>query len=274
MMNGIQHVFPVVLYEINYIEDENMSKKTIIILTVAIFMALFSGCGQKENELLSDDQTEIEDYSSNDPEIETDVPVTNEKNHYECMEEIKNASPESGFVQIDDMLFRYRASISEAIEAIKGSSENFTFKNEYNENELVAPNSHGVQIILLKDDDWYFELGAGNLTDETIPLKDCTIMYITAYGASKGNVYYAGFKENDNETITYDYVKEAMKDYEIFQEKTIYNGAGKKFLNITYEMSSELNQSDKVYVFFVFDSDTNELTAFEIHSTNSVNIPT
>lgn len=253
-----------------------MRKKAIIFLMAAVFIALFSGCGQKDKEPLSSGETESKDYSEVDPEIEieADAPVTDEKIHYECMEEIKNAAPESGIVQIDDMIFRYGSGVSEAIEEIKGSNESYSFKNEYNENELVTPNSGGIQIIMLKNDEWYFELVAGNLTDEVISLKDCTIICITTYGASKGNVYYAGFKENNNETITYDYVKETMKHYEVFQEETIYDAAGKRFLYLTYEIPSELNQRGKIYVFFVFDSDTSELTAFMIHSTNSVNIPT
>lgn len=192
---------------------------------------------------------------------------------FECKEEIKNASPEDGLVQIDDMLFQYGSSVSEAIEMIESSTENYTFKNQYNENELVPAADPVVQIILLKNDDWYFELVANNLTEETISLKDCTITRITAYGASKGNVYYAGFN-TDSEIITYDDVKEMMKNYEVVREQSEYNGKGEKFIYVEYDIPSELGKNGMLYVFFVFESGTGEFDAFSINRTNVINIPT
>lgn len=192
---------------------------------------------------------------------------------FECKEEIKNASPEDGLVQIDDMLFRYGSSVSEAIEMIESSTENYTFKNPYNENELVPAADPVVQIILLKNDDWYFELVANNLTEETISLKDCIITRITAYGASKGNVYYAGFN-TDNEMITYNDVKEIMKNYEVVREQSEYNNKGEKFICVEYDISSELGRDGMLYVFFVFESGTGEFDAFSINRTNNINIPT
>lgn len=251
-------------------------KKTIMLFIVLILVIGIVGCMQEKEETTSNVNVEKEEQENEENieiEAEADMFISDEKNHYACMEDIKNASPESGLVQIDDMIFQYGASVSEAIEIIKGSKENYEFKMDYNESELVAPGDH-TQIILLKDSDWYFELGVSNSTDETIQLKDCSVKNITAYGTSKGNIYYAGFNEDNDGAITYNYVKESMNDYEVLQESSAYNSAGDKFLYVVYSIPSELTQSGRIYIFFVFESDTGELAAFMIHQTNSVNIPT
>lgn len=251
-------------------------KKTIMLFIVLILAVGIVGCMREKEETVSNVNVATEEQENEEDieiEAESDALISDEKNYYKCMEEIKNASPEDVLVQIDDMIFQYGSSVSEAIEIIEGSKGNYEFKVDYNENELVAPGDPA-QIILLKDSDWYFELGVSNSTDETIQLKDCSVINITAYGASKGNIYYAGFKEDNDGAITYNYVKESMKDYEVFQESSVYDNAGDKFLYVAYSIPFQLTQTGRIYIFFVFESDTGELVAFEIHQTNSVNIPT
>lgn len=246
-------------------------KKIIIFFILLIMVTDIVGCAQKKEEISSNENVVTEEQENNDNvEIEeTDISISTEAAHFDCMEEIKNASPEDGLVQIDDMLFQYGFKVSEALKVIEESKENYEFKMDCNENELVAPHDY-IQVILLKDSDWYFELGADNSTDETIPLKDCLVENITAYRASKGNVYYAGFREDNDGAITYEYVKEAMKDCEIVEERSVYDNDGKRFLSVAYSIPSELSPWGKLYIYFSFESDTGELTAFKMQMATTV----
>lgn len=90
-------------------------KKTKLLILLISFAFSLAGCGSKEakttqgpveiNVLIDNEEIEFEESSS---EEETEVvPETPVK--FECMDEIKNASPDSGLVQIDDMLLQYGA---------------------------------------------------------------------------------------------------------------------------------------------------------------------
>lgn len=186
---------------------------------------------------------------------------------YECLEKIKNATPESGLVQIDDMLFQYGCKVSEAIEVVENSQSSFTYYHDYNENELVISNDL-IQIIFLKDNDWYFEFGASNLTDETVCLKDCIITRIIAYKDSKGNAFYAGFNEENDNMITYDYVKNLMEDYKIIQENSFYDSDDERCINVAYIIPSNISKTDQLWVYFIFESDTGELKRFVVNPTS------
>lgn len=241
-----------------------MRKKAIIILTVAVFMALFIGCGQKVKEPLPSEETELEDYNEADPEIamEADAPIVDEKVHYECMEEIKNASPESGLVQIDDMLFQYGSKLSEALETIQQSEGTYTLVNELDENELVL-SGDAQTLRYMKNDEFYFEIMVFNYDEDTAKVKDCTIKMIQTYKAAKENVYYAGFSGNQ-ESISYDYVKNLMQDYEA-TESTSYDTEGNKKINVLYVLPSNASVKDYIYIYFIFES-TGEFRAFAINN--------
>lgn len=176
---------------------------------------------------------------------------------FECMNEIKEASPESGMLQIYDMLFQYGCTVSEAIEIVENSQNTFALYHEYNENELILPGYYSKQIIFTYNDKWYFQFKAQNITDETISLKDCIITSITSEKGSQGNVFIGGY--NENEPFTYDYIKNIlMKDYEAY-EHTSYSDSEKYIV-----MQYEIKENDTMWLTFVIEAKTGEVIKISI----------
>lgn len=219
-----------------------------------------------------DNETEIyhkADAAESTETIDEAAEVVEEDNveeqvtYYECSDEIKAASPESGMVQIDDMVFCYGDKLSEVLNKIENSENIYTGLHDYNKNELVPANDT-CQIVFLKNDNWYFELIVENITDDTIALENCTITYIASCKASKGNVFFAGFNQDDSEAITYDNVKKIMEKYEIYQEDTLYDRNNNRNIRISYVISTDISKSGELYIYFIFENDTKELKALEI----------
>lgn len=258
-----------------------MSGKRIsltILLAVAI-ITCFVGCGKKEpgtiisekeidiSELISENETDENEQALD--EVQEEEPEEQVVS-FECMDEIKEASPESGLVQIDDMIFQYGCKMSEAIEIIENSQSSFQYQDGYvyNENELVLSDGY-VNIVFLKGTDFYFQFQVRNLTGETAHLKDCNVVRIITEKSSKGNVFYAGFNDEGDNAVTYDYVKNvAMKDYEMEREITESDPANlqKKYINILYIMPNSASETGEMWLYFVFESDTGELSRLKLNS--------
>ncbi len=244
-----------------------MRNKMIIILLFAFVMCL-AGCGSKEaettqgpveiNVLIDGEEIEFEESSS---EEETEVvPETPVK--YECLDEIKNASPDSGLVQIDDMLLQYGATGAELFEAINQSECEYTF--EGNENQLV-PAGKTEMLRFKKNGENYFCIRLKNPGTDTAELKDCISDDISALKASKGNVYYAGAS---GEIQTYSSIKDSMSDYESAREFTGYDYKDNKRLAVLYRIPDSNNIvdsfEDELFIYYIFDSNTNELSSLVI----------
>ncbi len=253
-----------------------MKRKKLLILLISFAFSL-AGCGSKKaettqgpveiNVLINGEEIEFEESSS---EEETEVvPETPVK--FECMDEIKNASPDSGLVQIDDMLLQYGATGAELFEAINQSECEYTF--EGNENQLV-PAGKTEMIYFKKNGESYFGIRFVNSGTETAELKECVIDIISVKKASKGNVYYAGAS---GEIETYSSVKEIMSDYESAREFTDWDSRGDKRLAVLYKIpdSNDIVDSyeDELYIFYIFDSSTNELNSFMICAYNNSSLP-
>lgn len=252
-----------------------MNKRRILLSIMLITIIALAGCGKKESEPKTIAQGEIdlseleEDILEEAEENEEDVEEVQEEQviSYECMEEIKEASPDSGLVQIDDMLLQYGCKMSEAIDIIENSQSFFEYYDDYNENELVISNGIPIHITFLKDDDYYFALLAENLSNETISLKDCTVTRIATHKASKGNVFYAGFNDENSNIVTYDYIKKLMNNYQIITEATeseSSNNLDIRQIVVLYTVPSEISTEGNLRVEYVFDSDTGELKTFKI----------
>lgn len=248
-----------------------MNKRRILLSVILITAIALVGCSQKDpeprtiakgeidlSELGTEDVTEeIEENEETIEEIPEEQVIS-----YECMNEIKEASPDSGLVQIDDMLFQYGCKMSEAMEIIERSQS--TFDYVYNENELVLSNGF-VNIDFRKGNEFYFRLLAKNLTDETISLKDCVVVRIKTEKVAKGNVFYAGFNDENSNVVTYAYIKNLMNDYKIIAESTVSESANHldiKQIEVLYLVPSELSSKGKLRVEYIFDSGTGELKAF------------
>lgn len=244
-----------------------MRKQKLLIVLMSLAFGL-AGCGSKEAEttqgpveisvLIDNEEVELEE-SSSEEEAEA-VPETPVK--FECLDEIKNASPDSGLVQIDDMLLQYGATGAELFEAINQSECEYTF--EGNENQLV-PAGKTEMIYFKKNGESYFGIRLVNHGAETAELKECVIDIISALKASKGNAYYAGA---GGEMETYSTVKEIMREYESAREFTGYDSRDNKRLAVLYRIpdSNDIVDSyeDELFIYYIFDSNTNELSSFEI----------
>lgn len=240
-----------------------MRKQKIIIL-LAAFVICLAGCGSKETEttqgpieidvLVNNDKRDAEENDSeDDTEIVPETPIK-----FDCFDEIKEASPDSGLVQIDDMILQYGSTGAELFEAINQSECEYTA--EYNENQLV-PAGEFEDIFFKKNGENYFRVSLKNFGAETIELKDCITDIISASKASKGNIYYAGA---NGETMTYNTVKEIMGNYEPEREFTRNDSMNNKRLAILYIIPDNkgIAQRDELYIYFIFDINTNELSSF------------
>lgn len=259
-----------------------MSKRRIslTILLAAVVMTCFVGCGKKEpgttiaegeidiSELIAENKTEEDKESLEESSEET---LEEQIISFECMDEIREADPGSGLIQIDDVIIQYGCKISEMMEKIENSQSSFGCYDDYvyNENELVLSND-SVNMLFAKDGDFYFQVQARNLTDETVSLKDCVVGRIITQKSAKGNVFYAGFDEQMGDAATYENVKNvAMKDYKLESEtsESDANNLQKKYIKILYIIPNSTSQSGELWLYFVFDSDTGELSRIMMNST-------
>lgn len=216
-----------------------------------------------------DDETEIYHKADTLESMETTIETTEtleedsveEQVTYECSDEIKAAAPESGMVQIDDMVFTYGSNLSEAISIVDNSLSSFDESDGYNEDKLVLPGDVDY-VVFHKNNEAYFELAVKNLSDDTIPLRDCIIIRIISYKASKGNIFYAGFDKKED-AITYDYVRTLMNAYE-FKESTYYDKDNNEIISIIYVIPSEVSDSNELWICFRCESDSGELQSLVI----------
>lgn len=248
-----------------------MKKQKIVILIIASIIYL-TGCGRKEEEItqgpveidvLINKEDPEEMSSENEEEIVPETPVK-----FDCFDEIKNASPDSGLVQIDDMILQYGATGAELFEAINQSECEYTF--ECNENQLV-PGKDAEMVYFHKNGESYFGIRFDNIGTETVELKDCVIDIICIFETAKENVYYAGAS---GEIETYSSVKEIMSNYEPEREYTNHKSGDDKRLAVLYKIpdSSNIVDSfeDELYIYYIFDANTSELNSFQIVITVSI----
>lgn len=225
-----------------------------------------------------DDETEIyhkADTAESTETIDEASEVVEEDNaeeqvaYYECSDEIKAATPESGMVQIDDMVFTYGSKLSEAISIVDNSLSSFEIMNDYKEDKLVLSKDIDY-VVFHKNNEAYFRLTVKNLSNDTVSLKDCTIVRIISYKAAEGNIFYAGF-DNKDDSIKYDYVKTVMNENEIAQESSFYDKNNNKVISIIYTISSKISETGELWVCFIFESNSGELQELEI---SEISLPT
>lgn len=247
-------------------------KKKIVIVAMIMLVVLVTGCGKnKENtDAPADGETlvkvEPDTVINRDKalEVKDDIEerldeTTNELVKFDCKDEIKNASSDSGLIQIDDMLFRYGAKFSEINNEIVNSE--CTYVSEEYSLSSVVPAGEEVTIRFNKNNDTYFMLSIENREAETIELGDCIVYRILCREDSTKSIYYAGFNDED---LNYNSVKNAMKEYE--PDKEIFGSNkrnGSKELGVMYTVPF---QEDDIHIFFIFDGVTNELASFEVTS--------
>lgn len=234
-----------------------------------MFTVLATGCGKQEEntdvqandnantvyEIPVDSIINRDNDTKSEEVEEADEVIIEEPVKFSYMNEIKNASPESGLIQIDDMLLQYGAKFSDIASVIEQSECNY--EAEYNLSSVVlAGETLGIRFY--KDGKQYFIIGVENRESETIELKDCITYRILAADASMGNVFYAGF---NNDEMTYSTVKDAMGDYEPEKETHGLNAKSNRELGIRYEIPF---QESNMYVYFIFDGISNKLLTIEV----------
>lgn len=249
-------------------------KKGTALMAVLVMLLIVAGCGKQEDTaaIQSNDDSTIakaeldvlvnRDKTSEakedptelvDGEADIDEPVK-----YDCKDEITAASPDSGLLQIDDMILQYGAKFSEIDKAIQESECTYVAE-DYNLSSVV-PAGETVAIRYYRNDEYHFMLRMENQESETIELKDCVVYEIYAKEKETESAYYAGF---NNDKMTYTTVKEIMGDYE--PEKEIL-GSGKnsnKELGIMYTVPF---QEEEIHIYFIFDGVTNDLISFVVSS--------
>lgn len=246
-----------------------MEKKLAYLLVIIMMLGLI-GCGKRDDgaDVQASDNTsfkiQVDPIINRDDDSDTeevDEEIVEEPVKYSCMDEIKTASPDSGLVQIDDMLFQYGSKFSEVASEIEQSE--CTYEAEYNVSSVV-PAGEEVGIRFYKEGNQYFTICVENRESETVELNDCVVSSIRALNASMGNAYYAGFSDDE---MTYSNIKVAMKDNEPDKEILGSDYHGNSELGIKYTFLFE-DQRNEMHVYFIFDGVTNELNKFEIASKN------
>lgn len=247
-----------------------MNKKLIILLIMLIFCMM--GCGEKEDSaevqgnantnfkvqvdtLIDKEDSEIEgDHTGQVKKEIADEPVK-----YDCMDEIKTADPDSGLVQIDDMILQYGARFSEIASVVEQSE--CVYEADYNAHSVV-PAGESIGLRFNKNGESYFMICVENCEKETVELSDCITYSIRALNNSMGNAYYANFGDDE---MTYTTVKEAMKGYEPEKELFGSDSQGNKELGVMYTVPF---QEDEMHIYFIFDGISNKLNKFEISIKN------
>lgn len=242
-----------------------MNKKIFLTLIAVMTAVIMTGCGKDETEMPVNKGVEnVEEEKSEtnvNTETDTSAPIEAEEvASFECMEEIKNASPESGLMQIDDMIFEYGCSVSDVLEVISHSECSYTMAKGLSEDELVISGDFQ-DLSFHKNDNYYFGIRAVNYDNETVKLGDCTVKWIAAFNNTKGNAFYAGF-DDEQGNITYDFVKELMSDYEA-RENTSYDSKGEKRIEVAYSLPKDTLADGYLHLCFVFES-TGELRSFAV----------
>lgn len=239
-------------------------KKEVIIICLMIFATLLIGCGKREEK---DDNTivraqvdsvinkdeNVEDEKEQEREVIVDEPVK-----FDCMDEIKEASPDSGLIQIDDIIIQYGAKFSEIADAIEKSESTYEAE-EYNVSSFV-PAGETLGIRFYKNSKQYFIIRVINRESETIELKDCVLYSISVLDEAIDNAYYAGFNNNE---MNYSTVKDLMKDNKPKKEIFGSDTKGNKELGVMYTVPFH---EDELHIYFIFDGVTNKLTTFELSS--------
>lgn len=248
-----------------------MSNRKSIKIIFMMLIILLMGCGNPDDntDVQKNDDTSFKmqiDTSTiinrnRDSEIDEDSverldeSIIEEAVKFSCKDEIKAASSDSGLVQIDDMILQYGDKFSEIASVVEQSE--CVYEADYNALSVV-PAGESVGIRFNKNGELYFMICVENREKETVELKDCITYSIRASYGSMGNAYYAGFSDSD---MTYSTVKDAMKGYEPEKEIFGLDARSNKKLGIMYAVPF---QEEKMYIYFIFDSITNELTNFEI----------
>lgn len=249
-------------------------KRNTAIICLLVLMVLLTGCGKKEqgkpdakenddntiDKMLIDSSTNMDENLKDEKEFEESIEdvIVDEPVKFECMDEIKEASPDSGLIQIDDMIIQYGSKFSDIAVAIE-HSESIYEVEEYNVASVV-PAGETLGIRFYKNGKQYFIIRVINCESETVELKDCVLYSISVLDEAIDNAYYAGFISNE---MNYNTVKDLMKDYKPQKEIFGSDRKGNKELGVMYTMPF---QGDEFHIYFIFDGVTNKLITFDLSS--------
>lgn len=239
-------------------------RKKATIVCLMMLVALLIGCGKQEKK--NDDNTVVKvqvdsiinrDENSEDVGEQEEV-IADEVVKFDCMDEIKEASTDSGLIQIDDMIIQYGTKFSEIANVIEQSESSYEAE-EYNVSAAV-PAGETLGIRFYKNNKQYFIIRLINRESETIELKDCALYSISVLDEAIDNAYYAGFTNGE---MNYSTVKDLMKENKFQKEIFGSDAKGNKELGVMYTVPF---QEDEFHIYFIFDGVTNELITFELSS--------
>ncbi len=239
-------------------------RKKATIVCLIMLVALLIGCGKQEKK--NDNNTVVKvqvdsiinrDENSEDVGEQEEV-IADEVVKFDCMDEIKEASTDSGLIQIDDMIIQYGTKFSEIANVIEQSESSYEAE-EYNVSSAV-PAGETLGIRFYKNNKQYFIIRLINRESETIELKDCALYSISVLDEAIDNAYYAGFTNGE---MNYSTVKDLMKENKLQKEIFGSDAKGNKELGVMYTVPF---QEDEFHIYFIFDGVTNELITFELSS--------
>lgn len=252
-----------------------MKRKSILLIAVMLITVVLNGCG---GDAPSEEET---------------------RKAFTLMDECKKASPQSGVVQIDDIVTNVNLSTtaSEFMDALgKGKDKDVYDISDYNKNMLVAPTSAG-KFVIGKNAEDYIYVHFWNITEKTTTLEKCYICGIQNTAASSPNYWIGGGFSLD--TSKYDWGNiieelnaggfkegEASSTMEDLTPKGVYEdeSSGTTFkynLEITYDETFESNiisNEDKTTSYFQyshyiisFEQQTQKCIGIEFQGSTSKN---
>lgn len=202
---------------------------------------------------------------------------------------VKNATPTSGYVQLDDIVLNVNLStkIKDAVEAFnEGVDKDLYLFGDYNEKMLVSSGSSG-SFLLTKNGQEYARLYYWNTSDTTEELKDCYLSSVTGVGTGAQYFWMGGGLNLSPSNITWDNFKDYMNEsgfsegdadfssgLQNYHAQSVYEdtSSGDDFkynVNVTYDTTHEVinNNATKTtyfqYCYYIikFNKDTHECKA-------------
>ena len=264
-------------------KQSNIKRKTICAFLIGLMCVGLCGC-TKNNSTDIDINNSLSATLSSNNDKTTTLPLI-ETLEFSVNDVVFNSKPEDLYYQICDVYLSpvEGLSVAEFMERAKKSSLQLTYNileddiqwifSDYSDNYLVT-GGENVKIFFYCEEQLVFELLAQNLTDKTLPLKDCYAFeiiemheYFSKDAADVNSIsWYCGGIPFGGDGYTYATIKEAFTNWGLEYEEetnddgtlTLYSVVNAK-INVGFQNESFVNYASYSAV---VDKSTGEVVKF------------
>ena len=202
-------------------------KRLKILMMAAVLTITLCACGGEESGQ-GDSVGAVAGQEEQKAQKEQKNEQKNEEKPYECLQELLEATPEQRLRQIGDMVFRLdnSMSLSDAMEILKSSGGEFAIYDTDGlvelaqggnpkdlTNSVVEPGCRQWFKVCV-DGEWAYSVEVYSFGDAFTKLSDEEVKLTHISSQIYDVTYYFKGLRSDGEGLTYDSIKELMKDYE------------------------------------------------------------